>query len=409
MRVRQADLPTLPDGFEYRLDLRYHVTTRLLKEQPVHRWFWFPHSFSPQLIDEVLRAYPLPSNGRILDPFVGAGTTVVRARQLGHVATGTDLSPLSLFVSRVKLVALEGQTVREHMRFVLDYTPAEEWPPLPERLQKAFTRNELAHLVGIRRRIEVLPPPYANFFRLALLRIQQRISRAVPDGGWFRWVEKKDQSGFIADRFHQQANQQISDLGQVTAGMPVQVLQDDARRLEGVSDKFDLVVTSPPYPNRHDYSRIFHIELLSLGLQEQEIKRFRRESIRSHVEAKPPNIQATGYTIPLGLKQVIDRLPDDADPRIEPLLLGYFEDMYLMFKAMSNHLKTDAVCAFVVGNVRHAGVMVPVDEILVQVGIQAGYSFEQAWVARLRGNSAQQMGRFGREAARESVVFLRKC
>ena len=52
--------------------------------------------------------------------------------------------------------------------------------------------------------------------------------------------------------------------------------------------------------------------------------------------------------------------------------------------------------------------MVPVDEILAQIGEQAGYSFMEAWVVRLRGNSAQQMGRFGREPARESVVFLRR-
>ncbi len=61
-----------------------------------------------------------------------------------------------------------------------------------------------------------------------------------------------------------------------------------------------------------------------------------------------------------------------------------------------------------VGNVRHAGVMVPVDEILVGVGAQVGFAREAVWVARLRGNSAQQMGEFGREPARESIVCLRK-
>ena len=404
------ELPSLPDGFEYRLDLRHHVTPRLLKQQPVHRWFWFPHSFSPQLIDEILKIHPLPDNGRMLDPFVGAGTTVVRARQLGYAAIGTDLSPLSLFVSQVKLTPLEKQILQEHLRFVLDYAPAEEWGPLPERLQKAFTRGELSHLIGLQRRIDMLPQPSADFFRLALLRVQQRVSRAVPDGGWFRWVHKKDQSETISNLLHQQASMQIADVEQMMAGeVPAQVLQDDARRLDKVREKCDLVITSPPYPNRHDYSRIFHIELLSLGLREQAIKRLRYESIRSHVEAKPPEIQSTGYTTPPALEEVLKRLPDNADARIEPLLRGYFEDMYLVLEAVGNHVKTGAVCVFVVGNVRHAGVMVPVDEILGQVGAQAGYSFENAWVARLRGNSAQQMGRFGREAARESIVFLRKC
>jgi len=91
------------------------------------------------------------------------------------------------------------------------------------------------------------------------------------------------------------------------------------------------------------------------------------------------------------------------------MLKGYFEDLYLTLKALRPRLKKGAICAFVVGNVRYGGVMVPVDEILVQIGEQAGYAFEQAWVARLRGNSAQQMGRFGREPTRESIVILRRA
>ena len=407
---KSKELPPLPPGFEYRLDLRHHVIPRSLKQMPVHRWFWFPHSFSPQLIDEVIKSFPIPENSKILDPFVGAGTTVLRAGQLGYAATGVDLSPLSVFVSRVKLRHWSKQDLEKALCFLLkNYTPVDTWEPLPPRLQKAFSQQELSHLIGIRQKIEQLPVSLWDFFRLALLRVLQQVSRAVPDGGWFRWVQKKDQSDSIADLFRLQADQQIADLGQVTADLSTQVFQDDARRLEKVSEEFDMVVTSPPYPNRHDYSRIFHIELLSLGLQEQEIDRFRRESLRSHVEARPPNIQATGYIIPLRLEHVLDSLPDNTDTRIELLLRGYFEDVYLTFKALNNHLKTGAVCAFVVGNVRHAGVMVSVDEILPQIGAQVGFSFEKAWVARLRGNSAQQMGRFGREAARESIVFLRKC
>ena len=406
--MKKHHLPALPAGFEYRLDLRHHVTPRLLREQPVHHWFWFPHSFSPQLVDEILKAYPLSEGKRILDPFVGAGTTVLRASQLGYAAVGTDLSPLSLFVSQVKLTPLETHLLQKQLKFILGYRPTKEWPSLPKRLEKAFTRDELAHVTGLQQRIEGLPRPSADFFRLALLRVQQRVSRGVPDGGWFRWVEKDDQSRQIALWFRQQADLQIAEVKQDTDGS-VQVFLDDARHLENIQGTFDLVITSPPYPNRHDYSRIFHIELLSLGLEEESIKQFRRKSIRSHVEASSPPIAPVGYTMPAILRDALSRLPQRTDPRIKSMLRGYFEDMYLTLNALSRRLNRGAVCALVVGNVRHAGVMVPVDEIIADIGEQIGYVFERAWVARLRGNSAQQMGRFGREPARESVVFLRKC
>ena len=35
----------------------------------------------------------LPPGSRVLDPFMGSGTTLVAARDLGHVAHGIDLSP----------------------------------------------------------------------------------------------------------------------------------------------------------------------------------------------------------------------------------------------------------------------------------------------------------------------------
>ena len=398
----------LPDGFEYRLELKHHVTPRLLKDQPVHRWFWFPHSFSPQLIDKILKEYPIPEDGWVLDPFVGAGTTVLRASELGYPAVGTDLSPLSLFVSRVKLSLpdLDKGQLQEGLRFILDYSPLDARPPLPLRLQKAFTRDELAHIFGLRRRIEALPQPMADFFLLALLRVQQRLSRAVPDGGWFRWVEKEDQSKEVCEWFRRQAECQIGDI-RPTKRRRARVFQDDARELRTLDGAFDLVITSPPYPNRHDYSRIFHIELLMLGVGEEGIKAFRRSSIRSHVEARSPYREIKGYRMPSRLGRVLEQFPEGSDTRIPSMLRGYFEDMYLVLKALRAHLRLGALCAFVVGNVRHAGVMVPVDEILVDIGIQLGYSPEGVWVARLRGNSAQQMGRFGREPARESVVFLR--
>jgi hypothetical protein len=52
--------------------------------------------------------------------------------------------------------------------------------------------------------------------------------------------------------------------------------------------------------------------------------------------------------------------------------------------------------------------MIYVDEILIDLAAQLGFIHEQTWVARLRNNSAQQMKCFGREPARESIVFLRK-
>jgi DNA modification methylase len=91
-----------------------------------------------------------------------------------------------------------------------------------------------------------------------------------------------------------QARLQIEDI-EPNRKACASVFLDDARRLRYVRGHFDLVITSPPYPNRHDYSRIFHIELLSLGLNDEQIRQIRHHSLRSNIEAKSPQLPTDGY------------------------------------------------------------------------------------------------------------------
>lgn len=194
-------------------------------------------------------------------------------------------------------------------------------------------------------------------------------------------------------------------------GPPVRACLADARKLPRSSQSVDGLISSPPYANRHDYSRVFHIDLLLLGLAEAQVTKLRHDSIRSHVEAKNPTKvkgRLKEYNMPESLELVLGKLPPDADARIKPLLEGYFEDIYLSLIEIERVLRPGGRAAYVVGNVRHAGVMVPVDEILADLAAMAGLGFVEAWILRLRGNSAQQMGHYGRDPARETVVHFTK-
>ena len=181
---------------------------------------------------------------------------------------------------------------------------------------------------------------------------------------------------------------------------PARARLADARKLPLRVESVDGLITSPPYPNRHDYSRVFHIDLLLLGLLESEVTKLRHESIRSHVEARGPNgykRRLKGYSGTESMNSVLAELPADSDPRIEPMLKGYFEDIYLSLLEVQRILRAGGKAAYVVGNVRHGGVMIPVDKITAELASQVGLCFDVAWVLRLRGNSAQQMGLYGKE------------
>jgi tRNA G10 N-methylase Trm11 len=412
-------LPPLPLHFEYRLDLAHHVTPRLIKDQPVHRWFYFPHSYSPQLVDMLLDEWRLGPGTAVLDPFVGAGTTLRVAGERGINAVGADVSPLSVVVSNAKVGQYDVGQVRKALQDVVTEAHDMDSPDLSrtERLERAFTDSEFDVLLRLRSAISRQADCVGPLFVLALLRVQQRVSRAQPDGGWFRWVERDSQTETITPDFMGSVERMLADVEDVAriSATVCEAHQHDARQLEHLGERlpnreghFQAIITSPPYPNRHDYSRIFQIELLTLGLSESDVFDLRRNSIRSHVEAHAPVNAPIGFNPPARLLDTLSQLPDKTDRRIEPMLCGYFEDMHAVMESAFRVLAPGGRMALVVGNVRHVGVMVAVDEILLEVGESIGYEPLPSWVARLRGNSAQQMGRFGREPARESIVMLRK-
>lgn len=338
------------------------------------------------------------------------------ARERGLNGIGVDLSPLAVLASSVKTRTYDRRNLCDGLHAVQAMFARKKTVEIdrPERLRRAFTDAEFVVLLQLREAIFTQPQIVRDFLLLALLRVQQQFSRAVADGGWFRWRDLPSKEDQIWPTFERQVNSMLAD---ITTPQPqtgcYQVYRRDARKLDTLKETHpqldagcQAIITSPPYPNRHDYSRIFQIELLTLGLAETDIFALRHESLRSNVEAQAPNWACPPFKPPTLLETILAAFPPDVDPRVAPMLLGYFEDMNVVLRSMQRILAPGGYVALVVGNVRHAGVMIPVDEILLHMGENIGFISQTSWVARLRGNSAQQMGRFGRVPARESVVIM---
>ena len=56
----------------------------------------------------------------VLDPFVGSGTVLRHATELGHRAVGFDLDPLSVLMARVWTTPVSDDVVEDMAQFVLD-------------------------------------------------------------------------------------------------------------------------------------------------------------------------------------------------------------------------------------------------------------------------------------------------
>jgi len=397
--------------------LRLLVRPYQNKKLPIYRWYHFNHGFSRDLVWYLIDKFGLGSESNILDPFCGSGTTLLAAKEKAIPTIGIDILPLSAFVCNAKLQNYDTKKIRhksQELKNLLNNSAncAASLPRIPI-LRKVFDSGILCNILAIRNWIRRMKDKKMKYFFLtALLSIVEQVAHAKKDGGFLRIVRDKKIPGIkkiITNRINEMLSD-IEDNSNPRYNVKSEALLGDARKICFPKASFDAIITSPPYLNRHDYTRVYILELAIGFLEsENEIKELRYRTLRSHVEAKRL-FKCDGYKEPIELKKIIITLKKRCLPnkQIIPMITGYFEDMYLALKEIARVVRQSGFVALVIGDVRYGGILIPVGEILVKIGNSLGLAHQETLIARMRGNSPQQMGKFGKIPARESIVIWRK-
>lgn len=367
---------------------------------------------------ELLDEFSVDANSVVFDPFVGAGTTLLACRERGIPAFGIDQLPFAVFTSNVKIRNYDPDDLQHSL---------DTFDPAASDLRAFGTVPiiDRAFSDGVRKRVEAiygwsqsLPrKKQADFFLLALLYILESISQTAKSGGWLRIVEKEVDPDSVEELFKARVQKMIDDIRGLE--LPCNrglwyAMPGDARYKSSSSRCAQYVISSPPYLNRHDYTRVFALEMaLHFVKTNQGLISLRASALRSHVEAKPQTkLTHNGYRTPEKLKTLVAKIEAESKERdkkrIPSMIRGYFEDIYMTLASLYKRMRRGGKIAFVLGNVRFSGMMIPVDEIVAEIGEQTGLKVDKIIVARYRGNSAQQMARFGREPARESIILWQK-
>lgn len=404
---------TCPYKIEEREEWRWWVTPIPLKNSPVHRWYYFPHSFTGDLVHALIDEWRLDEHDRILDPFSGAGTTLVAAKQKGVPATGYDLSPFAVLVSNVKAGNFSVKRLKRQWSELQKSIDPNRWNgasrTYPELVHEALPGKLLGAFDAIWQCVRELEcsDTEEQFFRLAVLKTIRTFSRLVPTGGWLSWSEKRANSRSVMSTLTEHIEEMIGDV--TDRPLPrkggYQAFIADARWLPEKDETYSAVITSPPYPNRHDYTRVFGVELMFGFLNWSQTRSLRYQCFESHPESHPKRPKSTEYAAPSSLVRIVGRLEKRGlEQRIIRMLKGYFLDTFLCMKEAERVCRSGAHLGFVVGNAQYSGQRIPVDELTAEIGEQVGLRCKRIIAVRARGNSAQQMGKFGRKPSRESVV-----
>ena len=187
---------------------------------------------------------------------------------------------------------------------------------------------------------------------------------------------------------------------------------------------YDVIITSPPYCNRYDYTRTYALELALLGVGEAALVKMRQQMLSCTVENRAKDLLAMNPNwrgaISAADKQVLlrsilsylesqrdqDLLNNNGIPR---MVRGYFHEMACVIAECGRVLRSGALLMMVNDNVRYAGASISVDLILSDIAQSLGFAVENIMaLPNGKGNSSQQMGTHGREALRKCVYIWRK-
>jgi site-specific DNA-methyltransferase (cytosine-N4-specific) len=390
---------------------------------PILRLYRYKEAFAYNFVKQFLKRFNVSSEDYVFDPFVGMGTTTFTSMLHGVQSIGIEKLPIAYFIAKTLPLFLnlkEGEIKSIHLSLVKEVprcTPAEIAMDVPI-MKRAFKENTLLTLRRLKTAIEKLDSPYNDIFLLLFFSILEECSFTSKDGQFLRLKPNKKTVDPV-EALSRKVAQVEEDICRMNIFFP-DLIKDkrlmpdiylgDARDLSNINFRKPptIILTSPPYANRYDYTRTYSLELCFHFVKNFEgLKAIRFGILRSHIESKIKKGEKPNHPV---IKEVIEALSHKKlnNPRIPAMLTTYFIDMEKVIKEWSRVLANGAKVAMVVDNVRFEGELIPVDLVLSEMAENTGFEVKKIIVARYKGNSSQQMKRYGKIPVRESIVVWEK-
>ncbi len=398
---------------------RADLTFRHNQKRGRYGWLRLTPAYSLKMVRRYLPDGREP--GRVLDPFCGTGTTPLYAAYNGFEAEALELNPFLTWFASVKTATYREKTVEE-LREIggdiisgLDDEPENRVPAPPiSNINRWWSESALDFLRRVKGEIEAYRPEVSSdgvtdLLYVCFCRTLMKISNAAFNHQSVSFEEDKRQLTLFdeSERFKAvflKDVQFVADSAGVNPSVVPHIVQGDARHVgERIQSSSDLVITSPPYPNRMSYIRELRPYMYWLGYLEEakEAGEMDWEAIggtwgiaTSRLSDWTRN-EREGYYPPY-FRDILKRISDGENKhgrKMANYVARYFEDILQHFQSLIEVLNSGATVHYVVGNSTFYDVLVPVERLYKEIMELAGFSEVDVEVVRKR-NSKRELYEF---------------
>jgi DNA modification methylase len=376
-----------------------------------HGWLRLTPAYSIKLVKEILSSDTLFATEcqahNILDPFCGTATTGVVAAEYGLNCTLYDINPFLVWFCKIKAKNFQDTSLEMLVKKVesdiksLQKLDKNYWLPPMKNIERWWSEETLASLSTIHNYITTQwGCPNCNddynllWIAFARLCIEtsaadfNHISVSFKDNTTIHeWKSVKDM--FLAILMPMIQSAKTNLIGNVT------IHEGDSRLLQ-YDGLYDTVITSPPYPNRISYIRELRPYMYWLGFLE------------SGEEAGELDWKAIGGTwgcatsrlntwmqknshLPQMLLDTCNAI-ESSDTKNGKTMAAYvrkfFDDMYIHFGNLRNHLKPNASINYILGNSSFYGHFVDTDLIVEEMLRELNFSNISSSIIRKRNSKS---------------------
>lgn len=399
------------------------------EKRVIHRWYEYLEDFPPSLVWHYMDLFKISKDQRVLDPFVGSGTTCVVAKLRGNKNIGVDINPVASFVTEVKTsfekVPIEGfkKEAEIILNEILELSPFFKECRLMTKALERMPRMELNQWLKplvqnfvsyTKERInEVENENIRITLKLSLIEATLEASNVAfcPGTSFYPFRRKPSFPEAFKNKL-QKIYEDLFLLNKIKVEWgKTETLIEDSKEMSKFIDlnSIDFVFTSPPYPNDLEYTRQTKLELYLLEFvkSERDIQKIKKKMVKGSTKLVYKESNSARYVEKYETVQsIVSKLEKAFSDKnwgwdYPRMVAEYFGDLYIVFSELSEVLKNKGVACFVVGDQTYKNILIPVGKILCEIAEDLGFKTELE-LFRIRRSTSHNI------PLKEEVVILKK-